>query len=146
MGDLTNKRKGQPAMRFIAIINGYKTTIEPKIDTPAEYKAEQQRLKTCFDTGKRYSLKKVFQRICPCCGDIYYTTTATQIYDTDRCKEKAKRDRGKTVAICSCLECGQAFTPVRKDAKFCSDKCRQKSYRYRKQPRQHGQGRISVTH
>ncbi|MFQ5928812.1 MAG: GumC family protein [Acidobacteriota bacterium] len=33
-----------------------------------------------------------------------------------------------------CVTCGTVFTPVRSDARFCSNRCRQKAYRMRRRP------------
>ena len=103
---------------------------------PEGYAEEQDELRQCYETNKRYHLKKVYKKICPVCGDIFYATNNLQIYDSESCKCKAHRRRKKTDNICKCLVCGNYFTPIRQDAKYCSDKCRQKAYRYRKTTRQ----------
>jgi predicted nucleic acid-binding Zn ribbon protein len=33
----------------------------------------------------------------------------------------------------NCLTCGQKFTPIRKDARYCSQKCKVKAWRWRKE-------------
>jgi endogenous inhibitor of DNA gyrase (YacG/DUF329 family) len=40
---------------------------------------------------------------------------------------KRKEQRGER----TCEECGEAFVPVRTDAKFCSIRCKQRAYRHR---------------
>jgi len=51
--------------------------------------------------------------------------------DAKRKREKRAQDRlSRPDNIC--VQCGKAFRPVRKDAKFCSDACKQAEYRERK--------------
>ena len=35
----------------------------------------------------------------------------------------------------SCIVCGRRFTPKRKDAKYCSNTCRQKAFYWRQEER-----------
>lgn len=75
--------------------------------------------------------------ICGGCGRLFYTQSEKRKYcDSYRCGNIATRRRVTTrrVAlrqnlICCC--CGKQFSPKRVDAKFCSNACRQKSYRQR---------------
>jgi len=48
-------------------------------------------------------------------------------------RRKERRDAARTALPDSiCTHCQQSFRPLRKDVKFCSDKCRQAAYRERK--------------
>ena len=124
-----------PKVIYLDAETNCKYTVEPKIDTPRKYAENQSTLKQYFDAGKRYALQRVWRKTCPICGDTFYTLTAAQIYDTDRCKDKARRTRNKVTAICYCETCKQPFIPKRKDANYCSNRCRQQAYRYRNSTR-----------
>ena len=124
-----------PKFIYLDVKHNRKISIEPKIDTPEQYTENQQILRQYFEAGKKYALQRIYKKSCPTCGDTYYTTTATQIYDTDRCKDKARRNRSKVTQICYCEVCNQPFSPKRKDSIYCSNRCRQRAYRYRNAPR-----------
>ena len=51
--------------------------------------------------------------------------------DAKRKRDKRAQDRLK-LPDNTCVHCGKSFRPVRKDAKFCSNACKQKDYRDRK--------------
>ena len=122
---------------YIDTENNVKYMLELKTDMPEVYQERQQELKECYDTGKCFSLQKVYCKTCPVCNDTFYTTTSGQIYDTDKCKGKARWKRQKEIAVKICPACNGAFTPARYDAIYCSDKCRQHTYRYRKTTQQY---------
>lgn len=124
-----------PKIIYWDIEHNQRISIEPKIDAPEQYAEKQQQLRQYFEAGKRYRLQRIYRKSCPTCGDTFYTTTKIQIYDTDSCKDKARRNRCKVTQICYCETCKQPFTPRRKDANYCSNKCRQQAYRYRNNPR-----------
>ena len=117
---------------YLDLENGYKHYVEMKFDYPEVYAEQQAEMKEYFESGKYYWMKKVYEKKCPVCEDTFYTTTHNQIYDTERCKETARRWRKRTVILNECAICGKLFAPRRKDASYCSGRCRQKAYRYRK--------------
>ena len=49
------------------------------------------------------------------------------MYETGGYGVRRRRARGELTCAC----CGKTFDPVRADARFCSNACRQKSYRQR---------------
>jgi len=53
-----------------------------------------------------------------------------------RCTEIAakRRRRHATTSERSCETCGETFAPPRSDGRYCSNACRQKAYRKRKEP------------
>ena len=107
----------------------YKRYIETKYQDPDAYRQEQEEMKEAYQQGRRYWFHKVFERTCPTCGEVFYTTSATQRYCTARDKQQARR-KPKEKNIC--LHCGATFEPKRGDAFYCSSRCRQAAYRYRK--------------
>lgn len=120
---------------YIDIEHNCKYFVEMKTDCPEKWMEEQGELQEAYREGKYYCLKRVFEKICPTCGDTFYTTTPGQIYDTDRCKNKARWKRSKPQTVCRCIECGNFFEPIRRDAKYCSARCKQRAYRYGKTTR-----------
>ena len=90
-------------------------------------------LKAMYEEGG-YGVRK-FR--CGYCRKILYTQTHNRKYCRyETCGHKAlnlrksiqrRLERGEL--ICAC--CGKPFDPTRADARFCSNACRQKSYRQR---------------
>ena len=101
---------------------------------------EQEWLKEAYDDGD----DEVFQRCCPACGTVFYTTNPRRIYDDYyQCSRYIHRKNARFARllrrITICQECGKSFTPARKGARYCCDACRQKAYRKRKQLGQNDQ-------
>lgn len=73
--------------------------------------------------------------MCRKCGKEFMTKNVQQIYCRIQCKmatkAKRRRDNNRTINESECQYCHKVFTPVRNDAKFCSDKCKQAAYRER---------------
>jgi len=72
-----------------------------------------------------------------CCSNDCYKVAIEQNRQeaikrsTQRRKERRDAERAQLpAAVCS--HCQKSFRPLRKDAKFCSDSCRQAAYRERK--------------
>ena len=78
---------------------------------------------------------------CECCRKVIYTQTRNRKYCSfQTCGHKMlnlrksirKRiERGTYTCPC----CGEQFLPIRADARYCSNACRQKDYRQRKKKR-----------
>jgi len=79
---------------------------------------------------------------CPDCGNITYDPTQVRVYKTvnpallnsdgwicDACYQRACRAKRRITNNNLCAVCETAFTPKRKDARFCSNKCRQAAHR-----------------
>lgn len=74
---------------------------------------------------------------CGYCRKLLYTQTHNRKYCRyETCGHKAlnlrnsiRRRQARGELTCAC--CGKTFDPVRADARFCSNACRQKSYRQR---------------
>jgi hypothetical protein len=49
-----------------------------------------------------------------------------------RCAERARNARRRKSTPKPCETCGETFTPIRADANYCSNACRQRAYRQRK--------------
>ena len=75
---------------------------------------------------------------CEYCRKIIYTQTRSRKYCSFqtcghkmlnlRKSLKKRADRGTYTCVC----CGEQFLPIRADARYCSNACRQKGYRQRK--------------
>ncbi len=102
--------------------------------TTEQWERENQpTLKAMYEEGG-YGVRK-FR--CGYCRKILYTQTHNRKYCRyETCGHKAlnlrksiqrRLERGEL--ICAC--CGKPFDPTRADARFCSNACRQKSYRQR---------------
>ena len=75
---------------------------------------------------------------CEYCRKVLYTQTRNRKYCSFqtcghkmlnlRKSLKKRADRGTYTCIC----CGEQFLPIRADARYCSNACRQKGYRQRK--------------
>ena len=113
-------------------------TLYPERRTPAmtteQWERENQDiLKTMYETGG-YGVR---QFRCGYCRKLLYTQTYNRKYCRyETCGHKAlnlrnsiRRRRARGELTCAC--CGKSFDPVRADARFCSNACRQKSYRQR---------------
>lgn len=89
---------------------------------------------------------------CDVCGAQFYSRWGAQSYCSDACYELDREKRRKETIKRStqrrkerrdavraqlpdstCAYCQQPFRPLRSNAKFCSDACRQKAYRERKE-------------
>jgi hypothetical protein len=80
---------------------------------------------------------------CPTCADTFprfYCTTCKTEHDRRRREERenrnakqrkryAKRNAARKAKPIGCAVCGTPFAGKRKDARFCSDRCRQKAHR-----------------
>jgi hypothetical protein len=53
----------------------------------------------------------------------------------EQCRQRMIRARRRVPLTCQCDGCGSDFTPTRKDARFCSNACRQRAYRWRRNRR-----------
>ena len=102
--------------------------------TTEQWERENQDiLKTMYETGG-YGVR---QFRCGYCCKLLYTQTYNRKYCRyETCGHKAlnlrnsiRRRRARGELTCAC--CGKTFDPVRADARFCSNACRQKSYRQR---------------
>ena len=60
---------------------------------------------------------------CECCRKVIYTQTRNRKYCSFQ-----RIERGAYTCPC----CGEQFLPIRADARYCSNACRQKDYRKRK--------------
>lgn len=100
----------------------------------------QDMLKKCYDeyaeAGMIYKCP-VRKIACAGCGRRFYTLVSTKKYcnyytcgkiGQARLNEQRRMERRRLNAR-NCEECGRKFTPTRSDARFCSNACRQKSYR-----------------
>ena len=93
----------------------------------------QDTLKVMYEEGG-YGVR---QFRCGYCRKLLYTQTHNRKYCRyETCGHKAlnlrnsiRRRRARGELTCAC--CGKTFDPVRADARFCSNACRQKSYRQR---------------
>ena len=75
---------------------------------------------------------------CEYCRKVIYTQTRNRKYCSFqtcghkmlnlRKSLKKRVERGKYTCAC----CGKQFLPIRADARYCSNACRQKDYRHRK--------------
>ena len=75
---------------------------------------------------------------CEYCRKVIYTQTRNRKYCSFqtcghkmlnlRKSLKKRAERGKYTCAC----CGKQFLPIRADARYCSNACRQKDYRHRK--------------
>lgn len=88
--------------------------------TTEQWERENQDiLKTMYETGG-YGVRQ-FR-----CGYCRYETCGHKALNL---RNSIRRRRARGELTCAC--CGKSFDPVRADAKFCSNACRQKSYRQR---------------
>jgi DNA-directed RNA polymerase subunit RPC12/RpoP len=81
------------------------------------------------------------QATCKDCGQrLRFATNRTiHVYGTsklltvcsNRCAQRERRRRNRSRSMIVCTGCGKAFLPKRRDAKFCSNACRQRAYRLR---------------
>ena len=94
----------------------------------------QQELASMYDQQccglKRY-VYPVRKIICPGCGRMFFTQEHNRKYCQGeacaRLHRRKLRQQARTDMTCAC--CGKTFTANRKDAKFCSNACRQSAYR-----------------
>ena len=120
----------------------YQEYVETKYHDPDAYRKEQEEMREAYQHGRRYWMKKVFERTCPTCGEVFYTNSATQIYCTIQDKKRARRKKKETAI---CLHCGEPFETNRETAFYCSNRCRQAAYRYRK-TNDNAHEHLTVTH
>lgn len=105
----------------------------PVMTTEQWERENQDILKIMYETGG-YGVR---QFRCGYCRKLLYTQTYNRKYCRyETCGHKAlnlrnsiRRRRARGELTCAC--CGKTFDPVRADARFCSNACRQKSYRQR---------------
>ena len=77
--------------------------------------------------------------VCPACFRVFFTMVPGKKYcHGDTCVSKQwnrlqKEFRYRSRANRKCACCGKEFTPMRVDAKYCSNACKQKAYRNAKQ-------------
>ena len=94
----------------------------------------QQELASMYDQQccglKRY-VYPVRKIICPGCGRLFFTQEHNRKYCQGevcaRLHRRKLRQQARTNLICAC--CCKQFDANRKDAKYCSNACRQKAYR-----------------
>ena len=75
---------------------------------------------------------------CECCRKVIYTQTRNRKYCSfQTCghrmlnlRKSLKKRIERGAYTCPC--CGEQFLPIRADARYCSNACRQKDYRKRK--------------
>lgn len=95
-------------------------------------KKHQEYLAELYQTGEY----EIYKRSCPVCGKVFYTTNPRRVYDdyyacsryAHRANAKAAREAAR---LSRCEVCGNAFTPKRAGAKYCSGACKQRAYRER---------------
>jgi hypothetical protein len=69
---------------------------------------------------------------CAVCGQRMMTAPfPPRSVCSSRCYQRQLRARKRASARATCSTCGLGFVPKRKDARFCSDACRQRAYRGR---------------
>ena len=86
----------------------------------------------------------ILKRVCPYCGNAFYTCNNRQIYCPDtfigtscavkanQARQKAYRaEERKSTLQKTCAVCGRTFTAKKVDALYCSAACKQKAYRRR---------------
>ena len=79
--------------RWVTIDGEEKLIIVTKDYHRAEWMEEQEEMREAFLQGKCYHFDRVYEKVCPVCGDTYYCINKLQIYCCDRCKDKARRQR-----------------------------------------------------
>lgn len=108
-------------------------------------RAEQERLRECYEnTVAEGRQSYILKRVCPYCGEVFYTWNQRQIYCPDMgygtsCVLKANIARQKELRAVkrksilqkTCVVCGGTFTAKKVDALYCSAACKQKAYRRR---------------
>ena len=76
-----------------------------------------------------------YQIPCVVCGRLVYRRTPTAKYCSYRCRAQAyvarRKARREQARQKQCAQCGNDFVASRCDARFCSNACRQASYRER---------------
>ena len=93
----------------------------------------QDILKHNYETGTGY---RVWKRKCKTCGKEFYTLCYFRKYcHLSDCRSIAKEKRNEQRKLehfseHTCSVCSGSFVSKRNDAKFCSNACRQKAYRY----------------
>ena len=74
----------------------------------------------------------ILQCQCVICKKVFYTHLRSGNFCSGHCYRVYKRELAKVEHFpISCQCCGAEFIPRRKDAKFCSNACRQKVHRGR---------------
>ena len=83
------------------------------------------------------SRQQRYERRCQGCGEPIMTPTegvfCWQVC-SKRCYQRALRKRHRRENWRCCKVCKDRFEPTRKDARFCSNACRQFAYRARRRP------------
>ena len=108
-------------------------TQERKNENPAEREyAEQETLKYWYENNTGY---RVWKKECETCGKTFYTmcnyrrychlSDCRSIAEQKRNEERKQKHYSKHI----CSVCSATFVSKRKDARFCSNACRQKAYR-----------------
>ena len=75
------------------------------------------------------AMKKLREKVCPVCGNVFSTVHRTKMYCSSECSRKAQADKKRAPApeARSCKICGQSFLPKRGGReKFCSEACRRR--------------------
>jgi hypothetical protein len=55
-------------------------------------------------------------------------------------ERRRRREKREAWPLMSCAKCGESFKPTRSDARFCSDRCRQRAHRDVKEKPPHEAG------
>ena len=86
------------------------------------------------------AIKSLAGAPCPACGNVAYAAHGMHAnphkaylnadgYICNACYQRKRRALSKVANNVTCATCGILFSPVRSDAKFCKNACRQKSHR-----------------
>ena len=104
--------------------------------------ADQKRLKKELQENPKLAEYGIIAKgICSYCGGTFYQwkrtgSGRTTKYCCARCENDAYMARRKArhdqLLIKTCTTCGQEFTAKKVDALYCSNSCKQKAYRLRK--------------
>lgn len=136
--DFTGMTPEQVEARCYSLLGLRKKTPEEMEQLYREKEEKRQREQTWLEKAYYDGDDAVFQRRCPVCNKVFYTTNHRRIYDDYyRCSRYVHRTSAKFDRILnrmtSCQQCGKKFTPARSGARFCCAACKQKAYRERKQ-------------
>jgi hypothetical protein len=99
-------------------------------------KALVDRWGDCGSYGADYSWSRRYNATtCHCGRLVRFAGSRVRRFCSQRCSQRAAADRAKKRRMHArrrdCEVCGNEFTPLRSDAKFCSGACRQFAYRSR---------------
>lgn len=73
---------------------------------------------------RKESSREGVRKTCPFCGEEFNPSRSDQVYCTEKCREKAKWEKKKTVLTERiCPICGKSFMPSRNKQVCCSPKC-----------------------